>query len=67
MFLVYEVVQEKHVCVNLIRVSPLMKLITVDFTMGQAIHKASSNKVDKYNKMLLKEYLRALFSIFQFV
>jgi hypothetical protein len=64
---VYEWVQEKHVCVNLIRVSYLVGLITVDFTLGQVIHKATSNKVKKYEKRLLKEYLKALFSIFQFV
>jgi hypothetical protein len=48
--LVYGWVGGKHVCVDLTEVSPLVGLITGDFTVGRAALNVASSKVAKHEK-----------------
>ncbi|MCI29381.1 auxilin-like protein, partial [Trifolium medium] len=48
--LVYGWVGEKHACVDLTGVSPLVELTTGDFTVGQAALKSASSKVAKHER-----------------
>ena len=47
--MVYGCVEEKHACVDLTGVSPLVGLGVVPFTIGQTL-KAASNKMAKHEK-----------------
>jgi len=49
--MVYIWVGEKHACVNLIRVSPLVGLGVEAFTVGHAALKYASNKVAKHENV----------------
>jgi hypothetical protein len=57
--MMYEWVGGKHLCVDLTKVSRLMGLRVVTFTVGQAILKlkVTSNKVDKYEKSCSNQYI----------
>nr|GEW91890.1 putative phospholipid/glycerol acyltransferase [Tanacetum cinerariifolium] len=48
--LIFEWVEEKHACVNLTSVSPLVGLSSRGFIVGQAALKATSCKVTKHEK-----------------
>jgi hypothetical protein len=49
--IVYGCLVGKHVCVNLIEISPLVELGSGNFTVGQASLKVASNKVAKHEKI----------------
>jgi len=48
--MVYGWVGEKHVCVNLIGVSPLVRLCVGPFTVWETVLKVASSKVVKHEK-----------------
>jgi len=50
MFMVYGWVGGKHACVDLTRVSPLMRIGVSAFTVGQTTLKVASIKVANYEK-----------------
>jgi len=49
--MVYRLIGEKHACVDLTGVSPLVGLGVGPFTVGQAAIKVTSNKVVKHEKL----------------
>ncbi|KAK2438038.1 hypothetical protein QL285_022859 [Trifolium repens] len=68
--LVYGWIRERHACVDLSRVSPLVELTTGDFTVGQAALKAVLSKIVKYERACSKNqdtFIHFAFDTFGFL
>ncbi|GJR39301.1 hypothetical protein Tco_1214985 [Tanacetum coccineum] len=68
--LVFRWVGEKHACVDLTRVSPLVRLGSQGFIVGQAALKATSCKVTKHEKVCIENqhvFILLAFDTFDFL
>jgi hypothetical protein len=63
--LVYGWIEEKHVCVDLTEVSPLVGLRTREFIVGQATPKGASNKVVNMRIFKISFFCKVTYNLVQ--